>query len=115
MFPSRFARNLMSGAMAVALGLAMVAAQTGAAQEEEGRHLKSKIIPVYPDLAKKMNVTGTVKVQVVIAPNGVVKSTKVIGGHPVLVDSCVDAVRKWRYEPAAEETTTTVEFHFSGQ
>jgi TonB family protein len=60
-----------------------------------------------------MNLSGTVKVEVVIGPNGVVKSTKVIGGHPVLVETVLDAVKKWRYEPAAEETTTTVEFHFN--
>ena len=83
--------------------------------EDEGRKVKSKVVPVYPELAKKMNVTGTVKVEVVIAPSGTVKSTKVIGGHPVLIESAVEAIRKWRYEPAAEETTTTVEFHFGGQ
>jgi TonB family protein len=53
-------------------------------------------------------------VEVVIGTNGIVKSTKVIGGHPVLVESAIDAVRRWRYEPGAEETTTTVEFRFNG-
>jgi TonB family protein len=60
-----------------------------------------------------MNVTGTVKVQVVIAPNGTVKSTKVIGGHPLLIEPSVEAVKKWKYEPSNEETTETVEFNFS--
>jgi outer membrane biosynthesis protein TonB len=49
---------------------------------------------------------------VVVAPNGVVKSAKVIGGHPLLVDPAMDAAKKWRYEPASEETTNVVEFHF---
>jgi TonB family protein len=83
------------------------------ADEDSGRKVKSKVAPAYPELAKRMNVTGTVKVEVVIAANGIVKSTKVIGGHPLLVEPAVDAVRKWKYEPASSDTTTTVEFHFT--
>jgi outer membrane biosynthesis protein TonB len=41
-----------------------------------------------------------------------VKSTKVVGGHPLLVNAAVDAVKKWRFEPAADETTGVVEFKF---
>jgi TonB family protein len=82
------------------------------ATAEDGRAVKSKVAPIYPELAKRMNVSGTVKIQVVVAPNGVVKSAKVIGGHPLLVDPAMDAAKKWRYEPASEETTNVVEFHF---
>jgi len=115
-FPGKFIRSLICSAAPLVLGLVMIAApHSRAADDEELRHPKSKVVPVYPDLAKKMNITGTVKLQLVIAPNGVVKTAKVIGGHPVLVDSCVDAVKKWRYEAASSETTTNVEFHFNGQ
>jgi TonB family protein len=81
---------------------------------EEGRKVKSRVQPVYPDLAKRMNVTGSVKVEVVIATNGSVKSTKVIGGHPLLVEPSVEAVKKWKYEPSNEESTETVIFKFTG-
>lgn len=76
------------------------------------RKVKSKINPTYPDLARKMAISGVVKVEVVVAPNGSVKSTKVLGGHPLLVDAAVDAVRKWKFEAASEETTGVVEFKF---
>ncbi|HXZ81618.1 MAG TPA: energy transducer TonB [Terriglobales bacterium] len=116
MSASNVIRCLSCSATAVVLCLLMVAASPSrAADDEELRHPKSKVVPVYPELAKKMNITGTVKLQLVIAPNGVVKTAKVIGGHPVLVESCVDAVKKWRYERAAGETSATVEFHFDGQ
>ena len=85
------------------------------ADEDSGRKVKSKVAPAYPELAKRMNVTGVVKVEVVIAANGIVKSTKVIGGHPLLIEPSVDAVKKWKYEPASSDTTTTVEFRFSNQ
>ena len=82
--------------------------------DDSGRKIKSRVSPVYPELARRMNVTGTVKVQVLIAPNGTVKSTKVVGGHPLLVETSLDAVKKWRYEPANEESTEVVEFKFNG-
>ena len=67
---------------------------------------------MYPELAKRMSISGVVKVEVVVAPNGSVKSTKVVGGHPLLVNAAVDAVKKWRFETASEETTGVVEFKF---
>jgi TonB family protein len=59
-----------------------------------------------------MNLTGTVKVEVVVAPNGTVKEAKVVGGHPVLAGAALDAARKWRFEPAPVETSGVVEFKF---
>jgi TonB family protein len=82
-------------------------------QEELTRKVKTKVAPVYPDLARRMNITGTVRVVVVVAPNGALKETKVMGGHPILVTAAVDALKKWKFEPAAEESTGTVEFKFS--
>jgi TonB family protein len=76
------------------------------------RRAKSKVQPEYPELARKMNITGTVKVQVVVSPNGTVKEAKVVGGHPVLAGAALDAVRKWRFEPAPGESTGVVDFKF---
>jgi len=83
-----------------------------AQQEEISRKVKSKVAPSYPELARRMAISGVVKVQVVVAPNGSVKSTKVVGGHPLLVNAAVDAVKKWRFDAASEETTGVVEFKF---
>jgi len=58
-----------------------------------------------------LNVSGTVRIEVVIAPNGSVKSLKPLGGHPLLIQSASEALRKWRYAPGPE-TTTIVEFKF---
>jgi Gram-negative bacterial TonB protein C-terminal len=45
----------------------------------------------------------------VIWPNGSVKETKVIGGHPILVTAAADAVKKWKFDPASAEPTGTLE------
>jgi TonB family protein len=88
-------------------------AQTGTTDEGK-RKVKSKTSPSYPELAKRMNVTGKVKIEVVITPDGHVKSTRVVGGHPLLVQACQDAVKEWKFVAAAEETTQIVEFDFRG-
>lgn len=85
------------------------------AQEELTRKVKTKVSPVYPDIARRMSITGTVKVVVVVAPNGSLKSTKIVGGHPLLVTAAIDALKKWKFEPATEESTGMVEFKFQPQ
>jgi TonB family protein len=80
--------------------------------QEIDRKAKSKVAPVYPELARRMNITGVVKVQITVAANGSVKNTKLVGGHPVLANAALDAVRKWRFETGPQETTGMVEFRF---
>ena len=83
-----------------------------AQQDEITRKVKVRVSPTYPDLARRMSISGLVKVQVVVAPNGTVKTTKIVGGHPLLVNAAVDAVKKWKFETASAETTGIVEFKF---
>ena len=76
------------------------------------RKVKNKVSPVYPEIARRMNITGTVKVMVIVAPNGTLKSSKAVGGHPVLVNAAMDAIKKWKFESATEESSGIVEFKF---
>lgn len=80
--------------------------------QSSGRTVKSKVQPSYPELAKRMNVTGSVKVEVVVLPNGSVKSAKALGGHPLLIDAAVSAAKQFKYETATGETTETIVFNF---
>jgi len=59
-----------------------------------------------------MNIRGVVKLEVLIAPNGTVKSVSVRGGHPMLAQSAVTAVGHWKFEPAAHETKELIEIKF---
>ena len=93
-------------------GWAATSAPLAWGQDELNRKTKSKVAPTYPELARKMNITGVVKVQVTVAPNGSIKNTKVLGGHPILVDAVQKALKKWKYAPGSAETTTQVEFKF---
>lgn len=103
--------------LTVILGSSLVWVQHSAAQaqqEEIGtkRKVKSRVMPAYPDLAHHMNVSGKVRIQVVIKADGHIKSTHVLGGHPLLAQAAVDALKEWRFEPAASETTEVIEFEF---
>lgn len=103
---------LTAAAVSIILGSACFA-QTGSTEEGK-RKVKTRVAPIYPELAKRMNVIGKVKLEVVITPDGHVKSTRVVGGHPLLVQSCQDAVKEWKFTPAGEESTQIVEFDFHG-
>ena len=86
-----------------------------ASPESAKRKVKTRVTPDYPTLAKQMRVTGKVKIETTIAADGHVSSTKVVGGSPLLVNAALDAVKKWRFEPAAKESVETIEFEFAGQ
>ncbi len=80
--------------------------------EELARKARTTVAPVYPDVARRMGIAGSVRLAVVVAPNGAVKSSKVVGGHPVLENAAQDAMRQWKFEPAASESSGIVEFKF---
>jgi len=84
----------------------------GFAEDGPGPKVRIRVSPVYPAIARKMRLSGVVRVQVVISSNGSVKETKVIGGHPILVTAAVDAVKKWKFDPASAETTGILEVKF---
>lgn len=82
------------------------------AQDKDNRKVKFSVQPAYPELAKKNKIQGVTRLQVLIAPDGAIKDIKVLGGNPVLVQASVDAVKKWKYEPAAVESTSVLKFEF---
>ena len=91
-------------------GLCLSAQQTQS--DELVRRAKTRVDPVYPALARKMNIQGTVKIEVVVAPNGTVKDARILGGHPLLANAALDAAKKWRFEPTSSETSGVIDFKF---
>ena len=77
------------------------------------RKVKNKVEPVYPELAKRNNISGSARVELLVTPDGRVKDVKVLGGNPVLVQAVMAAVVKWKYEPAAEESSIVIKFDFN--
>lgn len=80
-----------------------------------------KITPVYSKIAIMTHVQGAVVLQATIGRDGTIQNLHVISGHPMLVNSAMDAVRQWRYrpyllnnEPVEVETQITVNFTLGG-
>src|SRR5262249_31631571 len=61
--------------------------------------LVNRVQPIYPALARQTRVSGTVKLHAIIGKGGVVEELQAVSGHPLLVQSAIDAVKQWRYQP----------------
>ena len=79
------------------------------------RKIVTRVMPQYPSIARTMRIQGTVRVDVLVEPNGKVKSFEVKGGHPMLADAAQNALRQWKWEPAPHETHETIEIKFQPQ
>jgi|SRR5579864_2130099 TonB family protein len=82
-------------------------------QADSARKLLERTPAPYPALARTMALQGTVKLEVLVSPDGTVKETQIKGGHPVLAQAAVNSVRRWKWEPAPHESHETVEVKFT--
>jgi outer membrane biosynthesis protein TonB len=106
---NRFLATLVVSVMAIGM---VGASQQPTSVEDGKRKVKFRTNPQYSQLAHTMHLSGKVKIEVVIAADGHVKTGRALGGHPLLVQSCLDAVKDWKFEAGPEETTQIVEFEF---
>jgi TonB family protein len=81
-------------------------------QSPSDRKVITRVEPEYPDTLKRLYIGGVVRVEVLVAPNGVVKSTTLLGGSPILGQSTMKALKQWRYAGAAADEVLTVKFEF---
>jgi TonB family protein len=85
-------------------------------QAQEGkseRKLLTRVEPDYPPVLRMRQIGGTVRLEVTITAKGTVEDAKVLGGNPVLAESAVAAVKKWKYVPSETATTATVALEFN--
>jgi len=71
--------------------------------------------PRYPEIARRMNIYGIVKVFAVVTPDGKVKSVEPAGGHPLLIEAAREAITQWKFAPAGAESRELIELHFNPQ
>ena len=85
----------------------------GFAQDAEpARKVVAKVSPQYPPLARQTHLGGSVRVEALVAPDGKVRSVEIKGGHPILAQAAADAVTKWKWEAAKNESREPVELKF---
>lgn len=100
-------------ALLIAGGLILVPLHFGAQDSSSKRKLVAHEAPPYPPLARNMALEGVVKADVLVSPDGGVKSVNVLGGHPVLAQAAVNTIRHWKWEPASHETHEIVQIRFA--
>jgi|ERR1051326_3937548 protein TonB len=83
-----------------------------AQDQAEHRKVVTRVAPEYPPLARTMAIAGTVRIEAVVSGSGSVKTAEIKGGHPMLADAALRAVKKWRWENASHDTHETVELKF---
>lgn len=67
----------------------------------EGPSIVSRVEPVYPDLARRAGIEGTVELEVSIDAAGAVTDVEVVRGLPLgMSEAAADAVHRWKYKPA---------------
>lgn len=84
----------------------------GALLQAENRPPKKRVPPAYPELARKMHISGAVKLEVNVDAEGRVQEVKVVTGHALLQDAAVTAVKQWVFQAAPAKTTEMIEVNF---
>jgi TonB family protein len=78
----------------------------------EDRAIKTRVAPVYPEIAKRMKVSGLVKLDVTVDAEGKVTDVKEVSGNHTLSIAAEEAVRKWKFAPGSGTSTVPVELNF---
>ncbi|HXY24658.1 MAG TPA: energy transducer TonB [Candidatus Acidoferrum sp.] len=90
----------------------LLALTGGTVSAQQVRKALSNPPPVYPELAQRLHISGSVKVTLIVGPDGLIKETQFHGGHPLLVEAVQKALKEWKYAPASTESAILVEFKF---
>jgi TonB family protein len=107
----RISVGLLAGSALLVAGALTVRGQSDS--NDVKRRVKVLAKPAYSDLARKLNLSGVVRVEVTIGADGHVKRTHVLGGHPVLAVEAEKAAHASEFEPGPRETTEVIEFKFN--
>ena len=110
----KMAGEVLLAILTVGVGVPVSSSFTWSQQDPNAndRKLVTRIEPQYPATLERLYIGGVVRLKVVVAPNGTVQSTELIGGNPILGQSAISAVKQWKYAPGNTETTAVVRLEF---
>jgi TonB family protein len=109
-FPSR--SNSAACRFFQATTLALVMTLAIPANAADGRNVKSKVSPIYPEVAKRLKIEGVVNIEAAVDADGKVNSARAVGGNPILAPAAEDAVRKWKFESGSGVSNVKVDVNF---
>ena len=97
---------VQASALALVLAMALPVLASGA------RGVKTRVAPIYPEIAKRMRVSGTVKLEAAVDAQGKVTDVKELSGNHILALAAKEALLHWKFEPAPAETNETIDINF---
>ena len=100
-------RILQAAALAAIVALALPA------HAGDTRAIKSRVPPVYPEIAKRKRISGEVQLQATVDAEGKVKDVKPVSGNHMLEVAAEDAVKQWKFAPGDGDSVVTVSVNFS--
>ena len=80
--------------------------------QAEDRKVQKRVAPVYPELARRMHVSGLVRILATVAPDGTVTEVKTVNGNKLLSLAAQEAVKKWKFVVGTSESTVTIDVSF---
>jgi TonB family protein len=93
--------------------LALFIALALPARAADARAIKSRVTPIYPEIAKRLRISGVVKLEATVDESGKVTDVKTLSGNQMLAMAAQDAVRKWKYESGSGSATVDIDINFT--
>jgi len=78
----------------------------------DDRRVEKRVAPVYPEIAKRMHVSGVVHVEATVAPDGTVTAVKATTGNKMLSLAAEDAVKRWKFVSGDSQSTVGIDVNF---
>jgi TonB family protein len=93
--------------------LALILVMATPVRAADSRSVKSRVPPVYPEIAKRLKIGGTVQLEATVNAQGKVMDVKTVSGNHILSLAAEDAVRKWQFAPGSEESNVEIAVDFA--
>ena len=107
---SAFAASFQHTALLLLSAIACLVLALPAHADE--RRVEKRVAPVYPELAKRMRISGIVHVEATVAQDGTVTAAKATTGNKMLTLAAEDAVKRWKFVPGESQSTIGIDVNF---
>lgn len=78
----------------------------------DDRRVEKRVPPVYPEIAKRMRISGVVHVEATVAADGTVTAARATNGNKMLSPAAEDAVKHWKFVPGDAQSTVGIDVNF---
>ncbi|MDR3741482.1 MAG: energy transducer TonB [Terracidiphilus sp.] len=111
----RIGGKRVAGWMARGMALVLLAGLAMPSRAADERAVKLRVAPVYPEIAKRMRISGVVKLEVTVDADGRVLDVKPVSGNQMLSTAAQEAVKKWKFAPGDGQATVQIAVNFDAQ